>query len=314
MKKVCTGLLALMFVLVAGMLFAQTKSSKPAAPAVNAMTNKDVVAMVGAGLSTDVVVAAIREAKVKRFNTTATGLIELKKANVPDEVIKAMMGLSADQKPVRAVNSSPPAEAQSEPRPARNTIQHIAISQEQTSTQSVEGREAGIYVEVNGVQVQLEPSVYTGGKSGNKFLHSITSLVKGSIKVVVRSAHASQRVNVDKPVFYFYFENRSAGLSNTAGASATLNGASSPNEFVLVKMEVSRDERGFITSESWTFSDRTGVRSKDTIDFDIKKLQPGVYRVTPRESMPPGEYCFFYALAATQTGGGKIFDFGVDPH
>ena len=220
-----------------------------------------------------------------------------------------MMGLAAE-KPIQPASNPAPAES----RPVRNQVQHVAISQEQTSTQSVEGREAGIYVDVNGEQVQLEPSVYTGGKTGNKFLHSLTTLVKGSIKVVVRSAHAQQRLNVDKPVFYFYFENRGGGLSNTAGPSAVMNGASSPNEFVLVKMEVSRDERGFITSESWTFSDRSGVRSKDTVDFEMKKLGPGAYRVTPKETLGPGEYCFFYALAATQTGGGKIFDFGVDPH
>lgn len=139
--------------------------------------------------------------------------------------------------------------------------------------------------------------MYSGGKTGNKFGNAITTLIPKSDKAVVRSAQASQRLPVTAPVFYFYFENRSSGLSNTGLSAGSMNGgASSPNEFVLVRMTVSKDERALVIGKSWTFSDRQGVQSKDIVDFSIKKLRPGVYEVSPKSPLTPGEYCFFYGL------------------
>ena len=99
-----------------------------------------------------------------------------------------------------------------------------------------------------------DPSYFcTGGKTGNKFLHGITSLVPGSIKAVVRSAIANYRLQNSTPVFYFFFENKGAGLNNTGGTfPGFMNSASSPNEFVLVRMNVSTDEREVIIGKSST--------------------------------------------------------------
>ncbi len=59
------------------------------------MTNADVVKMVKAGLSDDVVSAAIRGAKARKFTTSADGLIELKNSGVSDRVIAAMLDPNA---------------------------------------------------------------------------------------------------------------------------------------------------------------------------------------------------------------------------
>jgi hypothetical protein len=57
-----------------------------------AMTNADVVNMVRAGLSEDVIRRAIRQAAARSFDLGPTGLIDLKKAGVPDSVIAVMQG------------------------------------------------------------------------------------------------------------------------------------------------------------------------------------------------------------------------------
>src|SRR5215203_5668 len=64
----------------------------PATPhaAANALTNKDVLDMLKAGLTADVIVAKIKSSATS-FDTSPTALTELKTANVPDGVILAMV-------------------------------------------------------------------------------------------------------------------------------------------------------------------------------------------------------------------------------
>ena len=54
------------------------------------LTNKDVLDMVKAGLTSDVIVAKIKSSATS-FDTTPAALAELKVANVPDAVILAMV-------------------------------------------------------------------------------------------------------------------------------------------------------------------------------------------------------------------------------
>jgi hypothetical protein len=59
------------------------------------LTNADVIAMVAAGLSAEVIVKSIGMASSTDFDVTPTGLIALKKAKVPDGVISAMQDSGA---------------------------------------------------------------------------------------------------------------------------------------------------------------------------------------------------------------------------
>lgn len=62
--------------------------AKPAASA--ALTNKDVLDMMKAGLTADIIVAKIKSSETS-FDTSPAALAELKAANVPDSVILAMV-------------------------------------------------------------------------------------------------------------------------------------------------------------------------------------------------------------------------------
>lgn len=66
-----------------------------AAPPAGAITNSEVVEMIEAGLSSDVVAKAVQTAAAVNFDLTPTGLIALKKAKVPDAVISAMQAHTA---------------------------------------------------------------------------------------------------------------------------------------------------------------------------------------------------------------------------
>jgi hypothetical protein len=77
-------------------------------PAASAqLTNKDVLEMLRAGLSTEIVVSKIKASPAK-FDTTPVTLAELKSVNVPDAVIMAMVAKSTEASPPATVFSGPP--------------------------------------------------------------------------------------------------------------------------------------------------------------------------------------------------------------
>ncbi|MHB0972078.1 MAG: hypothetical protein ACYC7A_21885 [Thermoanaerobaculia bacterium] len=73
----------------------KTQSPPPGPTAAPKMTNADVIALVAAGLSAEVITKSIGMAASKDFDVTPTGLIALKKDKVPDGVISAMQNSSA---------------------------------------------------------------------------------------------------------------------------------------------------------------------------------------------------------------------------
>lgn len=95
---------------------AAPRPARAATPAAPAMTNQDVIDMVAAGLSDDVIVTAIRQATKRSFSLTAPGLIALKRGKVSDPVIRAMQedGAVASKTP----DPTPPAPSRQPPAAA----------------------------------------------------------------------------------------------------------------------------------------------------------------------------------------------------
>jgi len=105
----------------------QSSPAKQAARAISKMTNADVIQLVTAGLSEQVVTTSIRQAPGKNFDLTPTGLIALKKAGVSDAVIVVMQEAAT---PVQAAAASeaktPPkydASLSAPPKPAAHAAQ-----------------------------------------------------------------------------------------------------------------------------------------------------------------------------------------------
>jgi hypothetical protein len=269
-------------------------ASAPTPTASAVMTNQEVIKMTRVGLSSEIIIGAIASAPHKSFDLDPEGLIALKAAGVNDGVIRAMQGAVPSATP-----ASSPAPISSRSSPART---------------AAEPEEAGLYVKLNGTMTQLEPSVFSQAKTGGVFTSALTyGIKKIKWKAAIRGPRANQRVD-GRSEFYFYFENKNSGLSNTGGFAGFIQGASSPNEFVLVRLAQNEKERSLVMGEFGAFGASSGTRSEDTLEFKIEKLAPGTYRVVPG-SLVPGEYAFFYAAGASALGAGttgKLFDFGVD--
>ena len=73
------------------MFAAQGKSEK-------ILTNEDVLELIEAGLSSDLIVTIIETSR-SEFDTDLTTILELKKAEVPDTVLQAMVKAAAAPKP-----------------------------------------------------------------------------------------------------------------------------------------------------------------------------------------------------------------------
>lgn len=296
---------------------AQTKPiAKPPAQATRvaaapAMTNADVIKMVRAGLGESLVVTTIRQTEKRAFALTPDGLVELKAAGVSDNIIRVMMDPMATVSEAAAPSSVPVAEA---PK--------AAPAAPASPDDPDAPHDAGIYVEVGTSSahklLSLEPTVFSQGKSGGLLTSALTyGLKKAKWKAIVRGRRSHLRLHEQEPVFYFYFEKKGSGLSNTGGFAGWMSGASSPNEFILAKMDQKSSERELVVGEFGVLGSSSGARSEDTIDLKIERLTPGVYKVTPSKPLEiGGEYCLFYA-AGTQMmgasgGAGKLFDFGID--
>jgi len=270
----------------------KTQTPKPAS---HAMTNGDVIKMVKAGLEESLIAGAIRQAEKRDFTLTADGLIDLKTAGVSDNIIRLMLDPNAPAAaPVSASVAAPTA-----PVPAvAAAVQH----------------EAGVYVKRDNTMVQLEPSVFSQSKTGGILTSGLTyGIKKAKTKAVLRGGRAILRVQANTEL-YMFFDSMGAGLQHTGAFTGFMQGASSPNEFVLVRLDESNTERTIVLGEFGAFGASTGTREKDQVGFKFEKLGPGEYKVVP-ETLRRGEYALFYAAGSNLLGAGnlgKLFDFGVD--
>lgn len=256
--------------------------------------------MVSLGLSDDVVIDKIHAAEATDFDTSVSGLTALKAAKVSDAVIRAMINPHpvAAVAPIQAVAASPTVSVNTDPNDPDAP------------------HDPGIYIDANtrnGRQLTLlEPTVYTQGKSGGMFKSAMTyGIAKMKWKAVVRGGHAGTKTSDTGAVFYFYFEEKGAGLSH-----ASFGGVSTPNEFTLLRLEVKGDTRETVVMKVNAFGSSSGTDEKNTIPFTHTKLKPGVYKVVPNAPLKPGEYCFLSAESAGAFAPGaaaanRVFDFGI---
>ena len=262
-----------------------------------ALSNDDVIKMVQAKLGDAVIVAKIKASACK-FDTSTDALIKLKQSGVSDVVLAAMAeGGNTSGAPGAGSTAAPP------PDPNDPNSPH----------------DSGIYYlrqDPGGHQMtQIEPTIYSQGKVGGAFTSAMTyGLKKVKMKAVVEGGRAALRITESRPIFYFYFEGKGSSQS-FAGAFSAFALASSPNEFILGKLNSKKDSREMIIGQMGAFGSSTGTRSEDNIALDSQKVAPGIYKVLPRSDLQPGEYCFYYGAGSAGGGqaGAKIFDFGINP-
>jgi hypothetical protein len=287
----------ILFIAISSMIVlpvvAQT-SNAPSAAVTEVLHNDSIMKLTGFKLGDAVIVEKIKTTHCD-FDTSVAALEQLKNANVSDAVIGAMLSVKTST----IGDGSASAALATDPNDPKSP------------------HEAGIwlYDECSGKpkMTQLEPSVYSQGRSGSAMFMGWGATVKQ--EAVIRSAHAQMSATNRQPVFYFYFERTEAGLSDS-------HGATSPNEYILAQFEtVGKDnQRRLVIGSMNAYAGGTsGAEAKSVRSFDFEKLAPGIYKVVSKEPLPNGEYGFFYGgsptggygIFAANSTGGKVFDFGI---
>lgn len=300
MRRACASLLVTLLYL--SLLGSQTALAQDGGKSAGeVLTNESVITMTRAGLSTAIIVSKIRSSKTN-FNTTTDELIRMKKERIAEDVITAMLEASSSAS-VSVSRTGAGDSSKTDPN------------------DPLSAHEAGIYLfgerEGQTQMLQLEPSLSTQSKSGGFFKSAMTyGIAKIKSKAVLANPNARLQIDKARPVFYFYFEVKSSGLSNSGNAYSA---STSPNEFVLVKMDIKKNGRELVVGQFNVFGAQSGTLDKYVRAFDYEKLAPGVYKVTPRVDLDDGEYGFFYGGSTPIAGYGyfgagmspKIFDFGI---
>ncbi len=278
------------------------------------LTNASIIEMVQLGFGESLIVEKIKQSK-RNFDTSLAGLRALKQAQVGDGIIRAMMGAPATAPPVAAS----PAASVSSATPAANAVapkspadSNVLVAAPITSSEKVPVQPPGIYIREGNVLTEINPTTYTGAKVG--FLGSALSYgwMKTKTRAKVRGASANMTTGQQRPSFYFYFDTALAGQAMAQSGFLVL-GASSPAEFVLVRMERKSNTRETVIGEFNNLGASSGTRDKDIRDFAFEKVGQGIFKVTPKVDLEPGEYCFYYASTPKGLGfaGGKLFDFSI---
>ena len=246
-------------------------------PPAQEMTNSDVVKLVSAGLSEQVVLAAIAQAPSRKFDLAPAALVELKNKGVPDLVIAAM--LNAPAPAVRHASmtvSAAPEPAAAPPAPPRDPIQPPTP------------RKTGIYLDPGGAPrlARLQSVDFEGFRTDGTMGNMLTGgVVKGTNNAVFRGGKAPVRTGPN-PVFYFY-------------------GSAPDRSMRLFKLKGKKNERLLVIFESGWVENRVGTREKDEMPFAVEQVGEGIWRVSVTNALQPGEYGW-------TNNAYTIFDFGVD--
>ena len=245
------------------------------------ITNETVVQMVELGFSDDVIIDKINTSDVS-FDTTIAELSKLKKANVSSEIISLIMQKSK-----------------------HNT-------KSRTGIYYAEGKESKL----------LHPTVFSGGNSNAAAHRLVSGLINKKKRAVLPRTKSNNVLASNELEFTFVFDpsvtevdnlqttqgNNSAGLLNW-----WFRTASSPNEFVLVKLTVKerKNVREIIIGKKSWVSSQDGIDPKFALPFSIEEIESNKFKVVP-ENLGPGEYAFLYQGQVPQGRSNQsVFDFSI---
>ena len=290
------GILAICFLLVCQMLPAQ----KP-------LDNTSIIRLLRAGLSEDLVVSAVN-GSLGHYDTSADGLIALKRAGATDKVIAAIVSKHLrDEKPkifpaptsVEPSSATPSSATRSSvaPRsvdPASPTPVPLApppvvpaIPSAVDSVGVYYKDKLGSWQEVNTEVVNFK----TGG-----FLKQLASvgIIKGDLNGLIGGRKSRLDLSAHATFILYVPEGRS------------------PGEYQLLRLHETGEGREF-RSVTGGVVHVSGGAIRDTVDFTSRKLGPRVYQIVLPVETGKGEYGFLPPMDTvsekSMASSGKIYTF-----
>lgn len=296
----CIFLLAL---LLTGALSAQQQAKAP-------LTNDDVIRMVSNGLPENVVIGSISANDVN-FDVSANGLIALKKADVSDKVVEAMLSAQAKQRDTAQAASSQPSQP---PSTAYASAPHIGAMG--VPIMNSPGAQAPVQLPrvsliVNDQKLPLQPSftqiAHSKGKGGSaaggifKGMGKGMLMAGGAAGAPVPKLGGSAAPRMPGVTYIWALPGRRAAfVLPTHGANFEIEFGEIPGidpeiyEPVIVKLIQTSDNWRLVETSKDKF-DKHGndTRSSKTEDKTPLKITPvgrGRIQIASATELAPGEY------------------------
>lgn len=243
------------------------------------LTNKEVIEMLELGFEEDLIITKIETSRTN-FNTNISELKKLKERGASSNIISAMM-------------------KQEKEAPEDERVQ------------------SGIYFMAHGDMIKILPSVFSASKTNTLAAGLTYGIASAKVKSIINNKCSRNVINNELPAFYFFFTPSDVNsLNGQGGLDWWFKTATSPNEFVLVKL-ISNDRKNNRELETGSVNiyagSKVGIDSKKAIAFSIEQVSNTEFIVSPDSPLEPGEYCFFYQGAIPQGGmnNQSVFDFSI---
>jgi hypothetical protein len=248
---------------------------------IDTLTNDKIIKLHKAGFGKEILKSKIQNSPAN-FDVSMDGMLNLKKEGVPEDVINTMV--SKPQKGTSNDNSVP-------------TVIDTKLEQ-------------GIYYlpSSNSEKVEIEPTVLTSSKSSAGW-GAISGVFNSTAKATLSGDEAALEITEMNPKFLFVFDTLATNDINASRGA--FSNVKSPNEFVLVKLEVRKNARELIVGKGNNFKASNGIDNDQIRSFGLKKISKGIYEVQAKESLSNGEYCFMFASGIRQGEINKVFDFSI---
>jgi hypothetical protein len=191
----------------------------------------------------------------------------------------------------------------------------------QKSKHNTKSKTGIYYVTADDDQKLIQPSVFSGSNSNAAAQKLVSGLINSKQKAQLPKTRSNNVINTSSPEFIFIFDPSSSEVDNMQTDQGNQAGflnwwfrtASSPNEFVLVKLTVKerKNLREVITGKNSWITSSSGIDPKYALPFNIEEIEGNKFKVTP-ESLEPGEYCFIYQGQVPQGRSNQsVFDFSI---
>ncbi|MBN9614611.1 MAG: hypothetical protein BGO25_02295 [Acidobacteriales bacterium 59-55] len=145
----------------------------------------------------------------------------------------------------------------------------------------------------------IELNNHTGANVAGSLAGSF--FYKPKVTTEVNGTHAGVSLHTDKPVFYVHVMDDPGRDSSDVLAY-----------WAIVRATIKKDRRVLAQIK---FTQLTGKakRSDSQVDVNIEKLADGWLKITPTNSLTPGEYALQPVPKGQNTFSTVIFDFAIDP-
>ncbi len=252
-----------------------------------AMTNADVVTLAAAGLNESIIAQKVRTAKSTAFDLSVEGLKTLKAAQVPDEVIHAM--LESSNSSAAYSNSDDPAAP----------------------------HQPGIYVQVAGNDGQahllmLEHTEAVGAKEHASAAHKVGTVTgviglplplngKTRVRAELSGSRSPVQIGDKNPNFYVYVAEDTQRFGGSDFSVRDFSLLKFKSNDKAREVEISTRPGGYGGESSVS----TGIDDKARQPILVQKIKAGIYLIKLVHPLKPGEYAFEHLLE------GIFYDFGV---